>query len=149
MPCTQHCACLQGPLARRACQFCKSHFTHDHFPYRWNPVFLCVLPPLLTSVFSQRFTQELQVVEICHSSTGKRNMSEGSGGRQGCGLRYMVVVRIRSAWRISELKAMPTSFSFPVAGMKQRSSSSVPCSSAQLCSLDMCVQQVQGLIEGK
>lgn len=38
---------------------------------------------------------------------------------------------------------------FPSDWNETRSCSSVPCSSAQLCSLDMCVQQVQDFIEGK
>lgn len=107
MPCTQHRACPQGPLVRRPCVFWKLNFTHGHFPYHWDPVFLRVPPPLLSSLFPQRPTQDPQVVESCHNSTGRRNMSEGTGGRQGCGLRYMVVVKIRSAWKISELKKCP------------------------------------------
>lgn len=140
---------LQGSLARRGCLFWKLYFTHGHFPYHWDPVFLCVPPPLFPSLLPQRPTQGSQVVETCHNSTGGRNMSEGTGGRQGCGLRCTVVVKVRSSWRVSELKTMPTSFSFPLAGMKQRSCSSMPCSSTQLCSLDMCVQQVQSFIDSQ
>ena len=94
-----------------------------------------------------------QVLETCHNGTDGRNIMSGSkGDRQRCGLRSAVPLKIRSAWRVSELKTIPISFSFPLAGIKERKSCScMPscCLSAQLCSLDMRVQQVEGIIGGK
>lgn len=63
-----------------------------------------------------------------------------------------MALKITSAWRLSELKTMPISFSFPLAGInKRRSCSCVPscCLSAQLRSLDLRVQQVEGFIDRK
>lgn len=79
-------------------------------------------------------------------------MSGAKGGRQRCGLISTVALKITSAWRLSELKTMPISFSFLLTGTKERKSCSrVPscCLSAQFCSLDMRVQPVEGFIEGK
>lgn len=94
-----------------------------------------------------------QVVDTCHNGADRKSIMSGSkGGRQRYGLRSTVALKITSAWRLSELKPMPILFPFPLAGIKERKSCScVPscCLSAQLCSLNMRVQQMEGFIEGK
>lgn len=85
-----------------------------------------VPPPPSLSFVPEAHTRPLRLWRLVTTAQAEKNMSEGTGGRQGCGLRYMVVLKIGSAWRISELKTMPTSFSFPLTGMKQEAAALCP-----------------------
>lgn len=92
-----------------------------------DPAFLC--SPSFPSPSPRGRAKTPQVVETYHSGADRRNMSGSKGSRQRCGMRSSGALKSTNARRLSELKTVPISFSFPLSGIKERMS----CSSVPSC----------------